>query len=651
MAASSSTENKNLVPVKEKAMQYYLYPPPIAQYEDVIANAKLFMDVLGKFHAAMGTKFKIPIVGGKDLDLHRLFMEVTSRGGIKRVLEEKKWREVTNCFSFPPSATNASFILRKYYMSLIHHFEQVYYFKAKAWTPVPTDTWQSTKSTLTSTSGMNKAVLPLPEIQMAPLKQHKSLSPEIQVTSMKRQRTTDEDALPKDSPESSVGLPVTGIIDGKFESGYLCTVRIGGEQLQGVLYQTVETPSCETPKHDGLVPQLGTMDATQASTMVRCRRRRRKKSEMRKRDPAHPKPNRSGYNFFFAEQHARLKLLHTGKDRGISRMIGEQWNKLTESEKAVYQEKAVKDKERYITEMQHYKESFRRGEVISNAMASQQQYFMLDTNMMLVENTENDGGNFHAAPENELTSGYCDDDKSSFEGEEKTTGKDSNLGTPLAVEMGAENVEIETVAGEKDLELAKINRVGKEFLEDAKMKQEELLFGGHKKPFDIDDDQSFLDGSLQQKSISVQENEPLIIENESKHDGKSPDEPKMPDINDENKTKSADNQERDSVAVQEKVSVKFDGIIENGPLVTNEEIHMENPAAVQEREVVSSEDVVGNKPEPFHQKELVYISENLEKDPQVSQETVSTVREGGVHVLENASSSGEEKAEQKTKEV
>ncbi|KAJ9541558.1 hypothetical protein OSB04_028064 [Centaurea solstitialis] len=613
MAASSSTENKNLVPIEEKAMQYYLYPPAIAQYEDVIANAKLFMDILGKFHAAMGTKFKIPIVGGKDLDLHRLFMEVTSRGGIKRVLEEKKWREVTNCFSFPPSATNASFILRKYYMSLIHHFEQVYYFKAKAWTPVPTDTWQSTKSTLTSTSGMNKAILPLPEIQMAPSKQHTSPSPEIQATSAKRQRTTDEHALTKDSPESSIGLPVTGIIDGKFESGYLCTVRIGGEQLQGVLYQT---PSCETSKYDGLVPQLGTMDATQASTVVRCRRRRRKKSEIRKRDPAHPKPNRSGYNFFFAEQHARLKLLHTGKDRGISRMIGEHWNKLTESEKAVYQEKAVEDKERYRTEMQHYRESFRRGEAVSNAVnvTSPQQYYMVDTNMMLVENTENEGGSFHRAPENELTSGYCDNDKSSFEGEEeKTTGKDSNLGTPLAVEMGAENAELE-----KDVGLAKIERLGRELLEETELKQkeEELLFGGHKKTFKLDDHQSFLDGSIQQKSTSVQENEPLKMAD---------------DINDENKTQPADN--------QEKVSVKFGGIVENGPLVNNEEMQMENPVGVQEREVVTSENIVGNKPEAFHQKDFVYISENLEKDPRVS--------EGGV---QNASSSVEEKAEQKTEE-
>lgn len=97
-------------------------------------------------------------------------MEVTSRGGFKKVpfiffvfswkftcyrlcqlfsylgqaelqvVEEKKWKEVTNCFTFPPSATNASFIIRKYYMTLIHHFEQVYYLKAKTFTPAPTGT-------------------------------------------------------------------------------------------------------------------------------------------------------------------------------------------------------------------------------------------------------------------------------------------------------------------------------------------------------------------------------------------------------------------------------------------------------------------------------------------------------------------------------
>ncbi|XP_050944694.1 high mobility group B protein 15-like [Cucumis melo] len=42
------------------------------------------MTALEKLHSLMGTKFMIPIIGGKELDLHRLFVEVTSRGGIEK---------------------------------------------------------------------------------------------------------------------------------------------------------------------------------------------------------------------------------------------------------------------------------------------------------------------------------------------------------------------------------------------------------------------------------------------------------------------------------------------------------------------------------------------------------------------------------------
>lgn len=51
-----------------------------------------------------------------------------------QVIGDKKWREVTNTFNFPSSATNASFILRKYYISLLRHYEQSYFFRAKGWT-------------------------------------------------------------------------------------------------------------------------------------------------------------------------------------------------------------------------------------------------------------------------------------------------------------------------------------------------------------------------------------------------------------------------------------------------------------------------------------------------------------------------------------
>lgn len=136
------------------------------------------------------------------------------------------------------------------------------------------------------------------------------------------------------SPEP-IGFPVTGVIDGKFESGYLCTVSIGGEPLRGVLYEPTQHPSYQTPYHHGVVTQCETTSTIVTCPLTMVRRRRRKKCEIKKRDPAHPKPNRSGYNFFFSEQHARLKPLHPGKDRDISRMIGELWNTITDSERAV----------------------------------------------------------------------------------------------------------------------------------------------------------------------------------------------------------------------------------------------------------------------------------------------------------------------------
>lgn len=128
-----------------------------------------------------------------------------------------------------------------------------------------------------------------------------------------------------------MNYPVMGVIDGKFEHGYFVTVMAGSEKLKGVLYHTTEYAGSQVFNQNSSF--LGGIDAIGPGGARR--RRRRKKTELRKKDPSHPRPNRSGYNFFFAEQHARLKPLYPGKDREISRMIGELWNKLTEEEKAV----------------------------------------------------------------------------------------------------------------------------------------------------------------------------------------------------------------------------------------------------------------------------------------------------------------------------
>ncbi|KAJ1443288.1 High mobility group box domain [Sesbania bispinosa] len=285
MAASTSCVSNNPSPIKETNLISHSYPTPLARYEEVVRNPKLFMFTLEKLHASMGTKFMIPIIGGKELDLHRLFVEVTSRGGIEK-----------------PSL------------------------------------------------GVQPSIF---------------------------QQSIDNIA------ELHEGSRVNGVIDGKFESGYLISISIGSEILKGVLYEAPQIPISPTfATHQ----QSIMAKSNNAFTALGVHRRhRRKKSEIKRRDPAHPKPNRSGYNFFFAEQHARLKLLNQAKDRDISRTIGELWNKLKEPEKSVYQEKALKDKERYKAEMENYREKLKTCHVINDVVPPQQQLPEVDTTLVDVD--------------------------------------------------------------------------------------------------------------------------------------------------------------------------------------------------------------------------------------------------------------------------
>ncbi|CAA7054078.1 unnamed protein product [Microthlaspi erraticum] len=358
--ASSSCLKQGSVPMNNICIT------PEATYEAVVADAKLFMSSLERLHSLLGTKFMVPIIGGRDLDLHKLFVEVTSRGGINKILHERRWKEVTATFVFPPTATNASYVLRKYYFSLLSNYEQIYFFKSNG--QIPPDSLQSQS---TGQGLMQGTIRP---------------SQELQALTFQPQPKIDSGEFPGGS---LTGSNVVGVIDGKFENGYLVTVTMGSEQLKGVLYQLLpaeNTVAHQTPQQShGVFHNTWNNNGNPQGIVggVTKRRRRRKKSEIKRRDPAHPKPNRSGYNFFFAEQHARLKPLHPGKDREISRMIGELWNKLNEQKKTVYQGKAMEDKERYRTEMEDYREKLRTGQLISNAVPLQQR--LPEQNVDMVE--------------------------------------------------------------------------------------------------------------------------------------------------------------------------------------------------------------------------------------------------------------------------
>lgn len=91
-------------------------------------RSQLFKDELMKFNTIHGREnFKIPQIGGKELDLYKLFKEVIVRGGSHLVSDNKQWKEIVNALELPASCTSASFTLRNHYNRCLLSYEQYYY--------------------------------------------------------------------------------------------------------------------------------------------------------------------------------------------------------------------------------------------------------------------------------------------------------------------------------------------------------------------------------------------------------------------------------------------------------------------------------------------------------------------------------------------
>ncbi|XP_072311051.1 AT-rich interactive domain-containing protein 2 isoform X2 [Eucyclogobius newberryi] len=88
-----------------------------------------FLDELRQFHQARGSPFKkIPVVGGKELDLGALYVRVVSLGGFAKVSEKNQWCELGEDFNFPRSCSNAAFALKQYYLRYLEKYEKVHHF-------------------------------------------------------------------------------------------------------------------------------------------------------------------------------------------------------------------------------------------------------------------------------------------------------------------------------------------------------------------------------------------------------------------------------------------------------------------------------------------------------------------------------------------
>ncbi|KAL6047482.1 Non-histone chromosomal protein 6 [Balamuthia mandrillaris] len=75
------------------------------------------------------------------------------------------------------------------------------------------------------------------------------------------------------------------------------------------------------------------------------------------KDPNRPKRCLSAYTIYVTDNRARLKQEHPDLSFGdLSRELARQWKELDPTEKAQYEAKASKDKERYASEMEAYKQ-------------------------------------------------------------------------------------------------------------------------------------------------------------------------------------------------------------------------------------------------------------------------------------------------------
>jgi hypothetical protein len=100
--------------------------------DDEREKSKAFKDELLKWNTLHGREnFKVPQIGGKELDLYKLFKEVVGRGGYGAVCDNKQWKEIVNSLDLPASCTSASFTLRNHYNKYLQAYEN-YYLKVQS---------------------------------------------------------------------------------------------------------------------------------------------------------------------------------------------------------------------------------------------------------------------------------------------------------------------------------------------------------------------------------------------------------------------------------------------------------------------------------------------------------------------------------------
>lgn len=84
-----------------------------------------FMSDLNAFLNEIGNNnFKVPVIGGGDLDIFMLAREVMRLGGVHNVVRKRAFRIVAQQLGIPKTCTSAASVLKGAYEKLLFHYEQ-----------------------------------------------------------------------------------------------------------------------------------------------------------------------------------------------------------------------------------------------------------------------------------------------------------------------------------------------------------------------------------------------------------------------------------------------------------------------------------------------------------------------------------------------
>ncbi|CAI8023975.1 AT-rich interactive domain-containing protein 3B, partial [Geodia barretti] len=85
--------------------------------EDYKKRRAEFVEKVFRFHERRGTPLKrLPMLGGRELNIYHLYQEVEKRGGSEKVTRVRMWGEIARTFNLPSTVTSASYAIRNHFI-------------------------------------------------------------------------------------------------------------------------------------------------------------------------------------------------------------------------------------------------------------------------------------------------------------------------------------------------------------------------------------------------------------------------------------------------------------------------------------------------------------------------------------------------------